>query len=202
MQYPEFYNKVKTIKLKDSLSTLLGAFSEGEIEFTYLDIVKSAGHSCATVAGAYLSCLKALSFLYPNEIAERGNVKVEFADNETNGVTGVIANVIENITGATVVRGFKGIGGSFARHSLMSFDANIKGEIKFTRLDTGVSCETIYNPNSVPPHPKQMMLIQKIMQNQASEDEKLEFANIWQNRVKEILIDNFDNPEIVKILKS
>ncbi len=201
MKYPDYYNNVKTIKLKDSLSNFLGVFENGEIEFTYLDIVKSAGHSCATVAGAYITTLKALEFLYPESLPERGMIKVEFNDSETNAVTGVIANVIENITGATVIRGFKGIGGNFVRHSLMSFDANIEGEIKFTRQDTGKSVETIYDHSSVPQHPEQMLLMQKIMQKQASESDKLKFKEIWQNRVKEILIDNFDNPEIVRLIK-
>ena len=199
MTYPDFYNNVETIKLKDSLSEFLGAFENGIIEFTYLDIVKSAGHSCATVAGAYLSCIKALKFLYPKSVPVRGSIKVEFRNNENDGVTGVIANVIENITGATVIRGFKGIGGNFVRHSLMSFDADIKGEIRFTRKDTGEFVDTVYNP-TVPPHPMQQILIQKIMTGVATDSEKEEFGNIWQNRVKEILVDNFDNPNIIKFI--
>ena len=199
MNYPEFYNKVEKIQLTDPLSNFLGAFENGVIEFSYLDIVKSAGHSCVTVAGAYLSCLKALKFLYPDSIPVRGNIKVEFNDSEFNAVTGVIANVVENITGATVSRGFKGIGGQFVRHSLMSFDANIEGEIKFTRLDTGKSVETVYNPQA-PPHKNQQILMQKIMQGIASDSDKLEFASIWQNRVKETLIDNIDNPYQITLI--
>ncbi len=200
MKFPEFFKQVKTIKLTDPLSETLGAFEQGEIEFRYVDIVKTAGHSCATVAGAYLSTLKALEALYAEELPQRGNIKVEFADSETDGVIGVIANVIENITGATLIRGFKGIGGKrFIRHSLMSFDADIDGDIKFTRLDTGKSVTTSYNAQVVPPHPNQMPLMQKIMQNQASASELDEFKTIWQNRVKQILIDNFDNQQLVVV---
>ncbi len=199
MKYPEFYKEVETITLSDSLSNLLGAFESGEIEFSYLDIVKSAGHSCPTVAGAYLSVVKALGFLYPEALPTRGGIKVEFRDSEASGVTGVIANVVENITGATVLRGFKGLGGNHARHSLMCFDAPIQGEIRFTRLDTGAAVETVYNPHSIEPHPQQMLLMQKIMQNWASEEEKAEFAKHWQNRVKAILVDNFSNPDILQL---
>ena len=198
MKYPNFYNDVKTIKLKDSLSELLGAFENGIIEFTYLDIVKSAGHSCATVAGAYLTTLKSLQYLYPDSLPARGEIKVEFQDDENSGVTGVIANVIENITGATTNRGFKGIGGNFARHSLMEFNAKIEGQIKFTRTDTGQSVEAVYNP-VVPPHERQQILMQKIMMQQANLSDKTEFANIWQNRVKEILID-LDIDEIQNVV--
>jgi len=200
MKHPDFYTKVKTIHLIDPLSDMLGAFDKGLIEISYLDVVKSAGHSCATVSGAYLSTLKALAFLFPGGPAIRGGIKVEFKEAEETAVTGVIANVVENITGATAVRGFKGIGGNFARHSLMSFNAKIEGDMKFTRTDTGASCELIYDSQLIPPHPKQGELMQKIMQNQASENEISEFKEIWQNRVKLILIDNFDNPELVKFI--
>ena len=49
MIYPQFFNKIPTIKLQDDLASFLGAFEDGIIEFSYLDIVKSAGHSCPTV---------------------------------------------------------------------------------------------------------------------------------------------------------
>ena len=54
MNYPEFYDKVEKIVIQDELSDVLGAFEDGVIEFSYLDVVKSAGHSCPTVAGAFL----------------------------------------------------------------------------------------------------------------------------------------------------
>ena len=66
MNYPDFYNQIPTIKLQDELSNFLAAFEDGLIELSYLDIVKSAGHSCPTVLGAYLMTFKALNFLYEN----------------------------------------------------------------------------------------------------------------------------------------
>jgi len=45
MNYPEFFNTIETIKLKDPLSNLLGTFENGLVEFSYLDVVKNAGHS-------------------------------------------------------------------------------------------------------------------------------------------------------------
>ena len=122
MNYPDFFNKIPTIKLQDELSSFLGAFENGIIEFSYLDIVKSAGHSCPTVLGAYLMTYKALTSIYENELPKRGNIKVEFNDKQNSGVTGVISNVISNITGATTDTGFKGIGGNFDRRFLMGFE--------------------------------------------------------------------------------
>lgn len=196
MKYPVFFEKVRTIKLKDELSEFLGTFGKGIIEYTYTEIVKAAGHSCPTVAGAYLCCAKALEKLYENEIPLRGNIKIEFRNPVTEGVTGVISNVISQITGATKESGFKGIAGKFVRHSLMFFETDIKGEIRFTRTDTGASVELIYNP-VIPPKPEMQELMQKNIAGKTSKEERTEFGKLWQARVEEILIHNFDNPEVV-----
>ena len=196
MNYPVFFNKAKTIKLKDTLSDFLGTFEDGIIEYSYLEIVKAAGHSCPTVAGAYMMCAKALEKLYPDSLPIRGQIKIEFKNDITEGVTGVISNVISQITGATDKTGFKGIAGNFVRHSLLSYNADINGLIKFSRIDNNMSVEVSYNP-IIPPKPEMQILMQKTLSNNASEKEKKEFGELWQQRVKEILIDNFDNPEIV-----
>ena len=194
MKYPEFFKQVKTIK--DELSEFLGTFDNGIIEYTYPEIVKAAGHSCPTVAGAYMMCAKALEKLYPDSLPVRGQIKVEFKNSVDEGVTGVISNVISQISGATKETGFKGIAGQYIRHSLMDFNVDIEGLIRFTRIDTGKSVEVIYNP-FIPPKPEMQGLMQKSISGQASDTEKDEFGKLWQARVEEILIDNFDNPEVV-----
>jgi len=196
MKYPEYFKQVKTIKLKDELSEFLGTFDNGIIEYTYPEIVKAAGHSCPTVAGAYMMCAKAIEKLYPDSFPVRGQIKVEFKNPVDEGVTGVISNVISQITGATKETGFKGIAGQFIRHSLMDFNVDIEGLIRFTRIDTGKSVEVIYNP-LIPPKPEMQELMQKSISGQASDAEKDEFGKLWQKRVEEILIYNFDNPEVV-----
>jgi len=199
MIYPPFFDQVETIKLYDPISEFLGVFEQGVLEFTYLDVVKAAGHSCPTVAGAYLLTLKALKALYPNAIPERGGIHISVKENFTEGVTGVIANVFSQITGATEISGFKGIGPKFIRHSLMDFNADIKGAYKFTRVDTNASVELIYQPN-VPIDPRQQVLMQKSMMGNATHEEKELFGQLWQERVKKILIDLKDSPDLVKIL--
>jgi len=196
MSYPEFYDKVETIKVKDHLSNALGAFENGEYEFSYLDVVKSAGHSCPTVAGAYIVTLAGLNALYPNERAVRGNVKVEFQEAMEDGVAGVIGNVISQITGATDKSGFKGLAGQFARHSLMSFNSNIDASARFTRVDNSKSVDVTYNPSSIMPNPAMQPLMQKMMQGAASSDEVKEFGRLWQDRVQRI----FENlNEVVRV---
>ena len=186
MNYPEFFTTIETIKVKDPLSQVLGAFSNGEYEFSYLDAVKSAGHSCPTVAGAYIMALEALKALYPDQRAVRGDIKVEFKESLEEGVAGVIGNVISQITGATDKSGFKGLNGKFARHSLMDFNADIQSSARFTRLSNNTSVDVIYNPNSIAANPQMMPLMQKMLQGQASQDETQEFGKFWQERVENI----------------
>jgi len=189
MSYPKFYDEVEKIKVVDPLSNVLGAFENGQYEFNYLDVVKSAGHSCPTVAGAYIITLEGLKALYPDTLAVRGNIKVEFAEALEDGVAGVIGNVVSQITGATDKSGFKGLNGKFARHSLMDFNSNIQASARFTRVDTGKSVDVTYNPSSVMPNPDMQALMMKMMQGAATPDELKEFGALWQDRVKRI----FDN---------
>ena len=197
MKYPEFFNTVETIKLQDNLANILGAFEDGLIEFTYNDVVKSAGHSCPTVAGAYLLVKEGLKELYKNELPKRGEIKVFFKEDLEDGVAGVISNVVSQITGATFKSGFKGLNGSFARHSLMEFNSNIKSSIKLTRTDTNKSVELIYNPNSVLAHKNMASLMKKVMSGTANSDEKVLFGQLWQERVEQILM----NPnEVISIV--
>ncbi len=188
MSYPKFFNEVKSIKVKDPLSALLGGFRE-EYEISYIEVVKAAGHSCPTVAGAYLMTDAALKALYPDSIAVRGDIKVEFAEDLEDGVAGVIANVITQITGATDKSGFKGLAGKFARHSLMDFNSNIASSARFTRVDNGKSIDVFYNPSSVTPNPSMQPLMQKMMQGMASQEEIKAFGDAWQDRVERIFKD-------------
>ena len=193
MSYPTFFDTIEIIKVKDPLSQVLGAFDMGEYEFNYLDVVKSAGHSCPTVAGAYIITLEALKALYPNERAVRGGVKVEFKDSLEDGVAGVIGNVISQITGATDKSGFKGLQGQFARHSLMHFNADISASARFTRVDNGKSVDVTYNPEPIKPNPMMMQLMQKLTSGKASPEEVKEFGSLWQDRVERI----FENRDAV-----
>jgi len=199
MSYPEFYDDVKTIKAYDPIADILGAFEDGLIKFRYIQVVKAAGHSCPTVAGAYLMALKALEALYIDELPLRGGIEVYFKENMDDGVAGVIGNVVAQITGATVKSGFKGLNGKFARDNLMFFNSNIKSSARFTRTDSGKSVDVYYNPNIVEANPKIGELMPKILSGDAKLSEKKEFGKLWQARVKRILIDELDNEELIRV---
>ena len=198
MNYPEFFNSVESIKVVDPLANVLGAFEDGVYEITFLEVVKAAGHSCPTVAGAYLITLEGLKALYPDSRAVRGEIKVEFRDPMEEGVAGVIGNVVSQITGATEKSGFKGLAGKFARHSLMKFNANINSSIRLTRADSGKSVDVYYDPSSIGGSPKMQQLMQKMMGGMANKDEIKEFGALWQDRVKRI----FENKtSVVKVVE-
>jgi len=187
MTYPQFFEKIPTIKLQDELASFLGAFDSGIIEFSYLDIVKSAGHSCPTVLGAYLMTLEGLKALYKDEIPKRGEIIVEFKESQTTGVAGVIGNVITNITGATTKNGFKGIAGKYDRNYLMKFDKDISGaSVRFVRADTQKKVDVTYDPNSIFPDRNMSVLMQKSIQGTATNEERIEFGRLWQKRVEDI----------------
>lgn len=199
MSYPPFYERVEKIKLYDPLSEFLGSFDDGLIKFKYTNIVQIAGHSCPTVAGAYLMTLIALKELYKDELPVRGNIKVEFKEEIKEGVAGVIATVISAITGATKDHGFKGINGKFSRIGLMDFGKDIDSSARFTRIDTNESVDVYYNPSVVPIKERQQMLFQKLNQKTATKAEHEEFKKLWQERVEKILCDYVNYEGLIKV---
>lgn len=199
MTYPAFFNEVRALTLHDPLAELLGAASGGLMTYGYTDAVKLAGHSCPTVAGAYLMTLKALEALYPGEVPVRGAVRVTFGAAQAEGVTGVTAAVAGLLTGAAGEGGFKGLGGRFSRQNLLQFEAGNDTRLQFSRSDSGASLSVSYHPEVVPAPPELQLLMPRLLSNEASTVEKTEFGRHWQMRVKRILIDHFDDPEMLTV---
>ena len=187
MKYPKFYDEVEHIVLKADLSAFLGASEEGVIDISYLDIVKMAGHSCATVCGAYLMALKGLKSLYLSELPQRGEIKVEIQGTLDDN-TGVVAMVLSNITGATNDNGFMGIHGKFNRRGLLHYGADIKSNIRLTRLDTNKSVDISYQPGRVV-SPGDIMM--SAIGPDATKESKSSFPERWQEMVK-IVFENAD----------
>ncbi len=199
MSYPQFYDSVEPIKLQDPLAAILGAFENGLYEISYKEVVKGAGHSCPTVAGAYLITQKGLKALYGDSPAIRGDIEVSFKESLEEGVAGVIANVVSYITGATDKSGFKGLGGKFARHSLMHFQSDIgMASARFKALSSGKTVDVFYNPSSIPASPQMQPLMQRIMQGSATDEEKKLFGELWQERVAKIFANS---NEVISIKK-
>ncbi len=196
MQTPAFYDQVRSLSVHDPLAGFLGAAEEGLIEYRYVDAVKLAGHSCPTVAAAYWMTLKALEHLYPDSLPQRGGIRVEFRQDRLSGVTGVIANVVALLTGATHDAGFKGIAGQFDRRRLLYFSANVSAEIRYTRIDTGQAVDATAQLQSIPFAPQTAALMQKCLDGSATAEEEAEFRACWQARVRMLLLEHGDDPEV------
>ncbi len=201
MNYPGFFDQAPTIVVQDPLAKFLGAAEGGKFEYRYIDVVKTAGHSCPTVASAFLMTAKALQALYPDGVPERGGVKVSFRQDKVSGVTGVIANVVCFITGATQDTGFKGIGGRFDRRDLLFFNSEIEDEIRFERVDTGASVSVSSRLESIPADPRMRDLLGKCLAGDAGQQEEYEFGKLWQERVRAILLDFRDDPQMIQVHK-
>lgn len=196
MNYPDFFDAVPKIVLYDPLAEFLGAAEGGMLHYGYFDAVRLAGHSCPTVASAYWMTYRALAALYPGATPQRGDLLVEFSQDSTSGVTGVIANVVSMLTGATADNGFKGIAGRFNRCNKLFFAVEMPGEIRFTRLDTNQTVNTVANLQRVPASPRMPALIASCLGGSATPDEAAEFRQLWQDRVRRILLDHGDDPEV------
>lgn len=202
MRTPEFFDAAPRIILHDALAEFLGTAREGMFAYTYADAVKLAGHSCPTVAGAYLLAAKALALLYPNATPERGAIRVELRDPQDAGVTGVTANVIGLITGAAGAGGFKGIAGRFVRQGLLRFGVPMQGLVRFTRTDTGASVELDYHPERVPSDPALRNAMAGALAPGAPAADRERFGALWQARVRAILVEYPDDPGLVAVVQA
>lgn len=198
--FPEFFARVPTLTLRDPLAQFLGAAEHGLIEYSFADAVKLAGHSCPTVAGAYVMTCRALKALYGDEIPERGAIRVDFHEDPGSGVTGVIASVATLLTGAAGPGGFKGLAGRYGRRDLLRFGVGeVAGEARFTRRDNGRSVTAAIDLSSIPADPRMGTLLQGLLAGDADPESARVFGQLWQDRVRSILMDHFDDPDVVVI---
>lgn len=199
MSFPDFFADAPRIELRDPLAAFLGASEGGVIEYGYEDAVKLAGHSCPTVASAYMVCVHALRALYRDRLPERGGLRVAFRGRVDEGVTGVIASVITLLTGAAHDGGFKGLGGRFVRRGLLDFAAELPLAMRFTRLDTGAAVDAQTDLSSVPADPQLPELLARCLQAPDDLELSARFGRLWQERVRRILIEHGDDPALFRV---
>ena len=196
MEYLAFFDDIEKIVVQDELLSFLGVNQTGVIEFSYVDIVKSAGHSCGTVAGAYLIALKGLKALYGDELPKRGDIKVELKKEPREDNTGVVGCVLSTITGATTDYGFGGIPtGKFNRRDLLFYGADIDTDVRFTRLDTGDSVGVDYRAKRLV---NPMEILKSAIKPDATQEDIKSFPTRFQDMVKTI----FENQDkVIDIIK-
>ncbi len=213
MAFPDFYEQVPSLTLRDPLADMLGASTGGTLEYRYADAVRLAGHSCPTVAGAWLMASHALPALYPDSphdgredagdplscLPKRGNFRVELRATQDAGTAGVVASVLGLITGAAGEGGFKGIAGRQVRRGLLEFGVAIDADVRITRIDTGAAVLLDYNPDVVPPSPEMPALMARVVGGAADEGERAQFAGLWQDRVRRILLQHTADPALLSV---
>ena len=191
MKYPAFFDTIENIIVYDELCKFLGVNDDGILEFSYADIVKTAGHSCATVAGAYLMAQKGLKALYEDKTPERGHIKVELQKAPRENNTGVVGSVISTITGATLDLGFGGIPtGKFNRRDLLFFESDIEHDLCLSRLDNGKKVYIDYKPQKVV---NPMSILMSAIKPDATEEDKKSFPQRFQSMVQKV----FENADKV-----
>ncbi len=206
----DFFDKAEPLMMKDPLAVVLGAMGRGDVfTYTYSDAVKFAGHSCPAVAGAYKSTQLALKSLYGSDIPVRGNIKVVLRGGADNHANGPISQIITLITGAATETGFKGFGanGKYGRCNLLAFDKESTPDptatcsMIFQRVDTGKKVEVVYRVGKVPTNERLDKLMPLAISGKASDEELKEFGDLWQERVKAILLSPPEGVFSVKELK-
>ncbi|MDO9284169.1 MAG: hypothetical protein Q7U26_04680 [Aquabacterium sp.] len=200
MQTPAFFEAVPAIVVVDPLAETLGAAEGGVIEYHYRDAVKLAGHSCPTVAGAWLMTRTALARLYPEGAPQRGGMRVELRQAVDEGVAGVIAGVVGLITGAANEGGFKGLASRFGRQGLLHFGVPMAGDVRFTRLDTGRSVEVAHRPQAVPRPAGLSDLMRDALTPPSDDATRRRFAQAWQGWVQTILLEHADDPALIAVI--
>ena len=202
MSMQAFFSDAPRITVHDALAEFLGSCDDGMIEYGYADAVRVAGHSCPTVAGAYLMALAGLRALYPDAVSERGGIEVAMSRGEEDGTTGVIAQVFTLLTGAAATNGFHGIGGRFRRHGLLRYGGNLPGFIaSFRRTDTGDTVYVDLDVSGVPAAPDMRMQMVRAMQPDAGTEDRRAFAASWQDRVRRLLLEHGDDPAVIRVVR-
>lgn len=199
MTFPEFFDQIPALTLRDPLAEVLGAAAGGTIEYRYADAVRLAGHSCPTVAGAWLMARHALAALYPDTLPLRGGIRVDLRAAQEAGSAGVVGSVLGLVTGAAGEGGFKGLGGQHGRRDLLRFGVELPADVRLTRQDNGAAVLLDYRPESVPPAPEMAPLMARVVGGTADEEERAAFARLWQDRVRRILLEHGDDPNLLAV---
>lgn len=197
--FPDFFESAPAVTVRDPLAQFLGAARDGVMEYRYADAVRLAGHSCPTVAGTWLMTLRGLRALYGDALPVRGEIEVYMADARDAGTTGVMATVVQLVTGAAPETGFHGIAGRFGRNNLLHFDQPMQGTIGLRRKDTGAAVQVELDASVVPWPDEMRMLLPKAASGKADAAELQRFGELWQERVRKMLIDHADDANLVQV---
>ncbi|MFC4541525.1 formylmethanofuran dehydrogenase subunit E family protein [Halosolutus amylolyticus] len=186
------YEDVEPIRLRDPAAEALAVVDPDDpIVVTYEDVVKAAGHSCPTAAGAYRIAQAGLDALYPgDELPVRGNVAVLAGGPRDDPAYGVTSRLVSYVTGAAGEDGFAGLaGGHGGRKDLLRFGAiGVDGiAFEFTRTDTDETVRITYDTSKIPDAGPATRHLPALIEGDATDAEREEFTAAWHDRVDAIL---------------
>lgn len=195
---PAFFAAAPRLTVRDPLAEFLGTAPGGVMEYGYADAVRLAGHSCPTVASAYLMTVYGLRSLYGDQMPVRGEIAVYMRDARDSGANGVVATVVQLLTGAAAETGFRGIGARFSRHDLLRFDQPVQETLGLRRNDTGQALQVSLDASLVGWSDEMRELLPKAAAGRANGAELARFGQLWQDRVRRIF-EHADDPRLIRI---
>ncbi len=200
MAFPGFYARIPRIRLRDPLSGLFGATDDGWLDYGFDDAVRLAGHACPTVAAAYALTVKGIEALFPGGEAERGAMRARFPTPCDAGTTGVVASIVTLLTGAAGDGGFKGLAGQHSRFGRLAFAAGSADRIAFTlQRDQGATVALAAWLERVPADPEASELLPRCLTGRATAAERNRFGALWQDRLRRLLLDHWDDPALWQV---
>lgn len=209
-EFNDYLADIEPIRLREPLAETLGAIRRNgaPIDYTFVEVVKLAGHACPTTAAAYECCRAALGRLYPDQIAVRGDIEVTVYGAPDDGVCGVMGQVFSFLTGAAPSTGFKGLGTFFRRKDLLVYETGGPEQeamcFRFRRKDSGkaVLCRVCHDdmPDLAPEKSTRLgELMPKVLWEAAKKDESSEFRQLWMESVRLVFESAKTNNNWLKI---
>jgi len=187
---------VEPIRICDPAAEALAVLDPGEpFVVGYADVVKAAGHSCPTAAGAYRLAQVGLDALYPEQLPVRSEIEVLVAGPRDDPSYGVTGRLLSYITGAAGPDGFAGLaGGHGGRRDLLTFDGfgtdAVGPTVRLRRTDTGETVEVTYHVGDVPAAGPGVEHLDALVAGTASAEARAAFREAWHDRVRTVLTDD------------
>jgi len=185
------YPDADPIRIRDPVAEVLGVRESGEpFEIGYPDVVRAAGHSCPTAAGAYRIAELGLAALYPDDLPVRGEVAVRVGGPRDETAYGVTGRLLSFVTGAAGEDGFGGLPGGFGKRRGLLEYGPIDGtgvRVRLSRPEVRDAVVVTYDVGALPGLGDAKRHLPAVVEGTATPDEALAFREAWHRRVDAVL---------------
>ena len=185
------YPDVDPISVRDPVAEVLGVRESGEpFVIGYPDVVRAAGHSCPTAAGAYRIAELGLAALYPDDLPVRGEVAVRVGGPRDETAYGVTGRLLSFVTGAAGEDGFGGLPGGFGKRRGLLEYGPIDGpgvRVRLSRPEAGDAVVVSYDVDALPGLGGAKRHLPAVVEGTATSDEVEAFREAWHRRVDAVL---------------